>query len=97
MPTYVYHCENCGHDFERFQKFSDAPIEICPVCQTRHVRKVMQLAGIQFKGSGWYINDSRSSSSTSASAKSSAESKPAESTPAASESKPASKSTSSDD
>jgi putative FmdB family regulatory protein len=93
MPTYVYHCDNCGYGFEQLQKFSDAPIEICPVCQTRRVRKVLQPAGIQFKGSGWYVTDSRSNGATSkasAESKPSSESKPAESASSSSESKPAS-------
>lgn len=61
MPTYVYRCEHCGHGFEKFQKFSDAPVEICPECDQKSVRKVLQPTGLQFKGSGWYITDSRAS------------------------------------
>jgi putative FmdB family regulatory protein len=56
MPLYEYQCEACGHRFEVIQKFSDAPIEICPKCGG-HVRKLFASPAIQFKGSGWYITD----------------------------------------
>ncbi len=56
MPTYVYGCDACGHQFERFQKFSDDPIRSCPECDSP-VRRIFQPAGIVFKGSGWHITD----------------------------------------
>jgi putative FmdB family regulatory protein len=58
MPTYEYACTACTHRFEVVQKFSDAPITECPQCSGA-VRKVYFAAGVVFKGSGWYINDSR--------------------------------------
>ena len=58
MPTYAYRCTTCGHEFDRVQKFADAPISICPECGNG-VRRVFQPVGVVFKGSGWYINDSR--------------------------------------
>lgn len=61
MPTYAYRCTACGHEFDAVQRFSDEPIEDCPVCGA-HVRRVIQPVGVVFKGSGWYINDSRKSS-----------------------------------
>ncbi len=60
MPVYVYRCANCEHEFEKIQKFSDDPIKICPECDQEAVKKVITPAGIIFKGSGWYINDSKS-------------------------------------
>ena len=62
MPTYVYRCENCNDHLEVIQKFSDAPLKTCPKCQG-HLHRVIHATGIVFKGSGWYITDSRSSSS----------------------------------
>lgn len=56
MPTYDYVCTACGHSFERFQKFSDEPVKVCPECGGV-VRRVIHSAGIIFKGSGWYITD----------------------------------------
>jgi putative FmdB family regulatory protein len=56
MPLYEYECDACGHRFEVIQKFSDAPIETCPVCGGA-VHKLLSSPAIQFKGSGWYITD----------------------------------------
>ncbi|NTV62874.1 MAG: zinc ribbon domain-containing protein [Oscillochloris sp.] len=64
MPTYVYACDSCGKQFEKFQSFKDEPLTVCPCGQEGKVRRVIQPAGIVFKGSGWYINDSRGSSSS---------------------------------
>ena len=58
MPTYAYRCTACGHEFDKVQKFSDDAISICPECGGE-VRRVFQPVGVVFKGSGWYINDSR--------------------------------------
>ncbi len=62
MPIYAYQCEKCGLRFERMQKFSDKPLTHCPECRGK-VRRLIQPAGIVFKGSGWYITDSKRSSS----------------------------------
>ncbi|HEX6290472.1 MAG TPA: FmdB family zinc ribbon protein [Herpetosiphonaceae bacterium] len=62
MPTYVYGCDACGHQFEQFQKFSDEPIRTCPRC-AKNVRRIFQPAGIVFKGSGWHITDYKRSGS----------------------------------
>jgi len=56
MPLYEYQCESCGHRFEKIQKFSDPPVESCPVCGGP-VHKLLSSPAIQFKGSGWYITD----------------------------------------
>ena len=101
MPTYEYQCGTCGNRFEKFQSFSDEPIKVCPECGNP-VKKVFSPAGIIFKGSGWYINDSKkatnsasaptSSSSSDKADKAekseSAESKPAAETSSTPESKP---------
>lgn len=68
MPTYVYQCDDCGHDFEAFQKFSEDPLTVCSACGG-HVRRVLQPAPVIFKGSGWYVNDSRSKESAAGPAK----------------------------
>jgi putative FmdB family regulatory protein len=56
MPLYEYQCEACGHQFEQIRKFSDPPLEACPVCGGA-VQKLMSSPAFQFKGSGWYITD----------------------------------------
>ena len=80
MPIYSYKCDKCGTRFERLQKFTDKPLTRCPECKGQ-VRRLIQPAGIVFKGSGWYITDSKKSSSAavpSGKDKDSTESKPAE-------------------
>jgi len=64
MPLYEYECDSCHHRFERIQKFSDSPVETCPVCGKGPVRKLLSSPAIQFKGSGWYITDYAKKSST---------------------------------
>lgn len=60
MPTYEYACDSCGHNFEAFQKMSEAPLSSCPSCG-KNVRRVLSGGlGISFKGSGFYVNDSSS-------------------------------------
>ncbi len=60
MPIYEYECSACRNRFERSQRFSDPPVTECPECGGP-VRRVLFPAGIVFKGSGWYITDSRAS------------------------------------
>jgi putative FmdB family regulatory protein len=56
MPLYEYECDNCGHRFEKIQKFSDPLEKTCPKCGGP-VHKLMSSPAIQFKGSGFYITD----------------------------------------
>ncbi len=70
MPTYVYACDACGKQFEQFQSFKDEPLSVCRCGTAGRVRRVIQPAGVVFKGSGWYINDSRGTSSSTVSGES---------------------------
>lgn len=97
LPLYEYRCTQCGHRYEKIQKFSDAPDAACPQCGGQ-VERPLSAPALQFKGAGWYINDhapKAASGSASKTAESSggeskpAESKPAESKPAAESSAPA--------
>ena len=56
MPIYEYQCEKCGHRFEKIQKFSDPPLEVCPKCGGA-VHKLQSAPAFQFKGTGWYVTD----------------------------------------
>jgi putative FmdB family regulatory protein len=58
VPTYVYECESCEHRFEERQGFHDDPLTDCRLCDGR-VRRVFMPAPIIFKGSGFYVTDSR--------------------------------------
>ncbi|MEU9135934.1 FmdB family zinc ribbon protein [Streptomyces sp. NPDC048404] len=64
MPTYQYQCTECGEGLEAVQKFTDDALTECPECDGR-LKKVFSAVGIVFKGSGFYRNDSRGSSSSS--------------------------------
>ncbi len=59
MPTYEYVCQSCGARFEAWQKITDDPIDVCPTCG-EHVRRIIFPVGLVFKGSGFYVNDTRS-------------------------------------
>jgi putative FmdB family regulatory protein len=95
MPLYEYECEACHQRFEKIQKFSDPPIDVCAKCGKGPVKKLVSSPAIQFKGSGWYITDyakksgsdagkTGSSSSSSSDTSSSKETSTDSSTPAAS-------------
>ena len=64
MPTYGYRCTACKHEFERFQKMSDPPVTECESCG-QPVKKILYPVGIAFKGTGFYINDSKPSAAKS--------------------------------
>ncbi|MDQ1688722.1 MAG: hypothetical protein QOK42_1697 [Frankiaceae bacterium] len=67
MPTYQYTCKACGEPLEAVQSFHDAPLTECPHCGGE-LRKVFSSVGVVFKGSGFYRNDSRSTSKSGAGA-----------------------------
>jgi putative FmdB family regulatory protein len=64
VPTYQYVCNDCGESLEAVQKFSDDALTVCPSCEGK-LRKVYSAVGVVFKGSGFYRNDSRSTTSSS--------------------------------
>jgi putative FmdB family regulatory protein len=66
MPIYEYVCKDCGYEFERMQPFSAEPLKKCPLC-AGSVRRVISPVGVIFKGSGWYITDSKRQLSATAS------------------------------
>lgn len=57
MPIYEYRCESCGHELEKMQKISDAPLTECPACGASALKKLISAAGFRLKGSGWYETD----------------------------------------
>ena len=61
MPTYTYRCRTCHYEFDTVQSMMDAPLTDCTKCKGNVIR-IIQPTGIQFKGSGFYINDSKPSS-----------------------------------
>ncbi len=60
MPMYRYVCENCGNETVVFHSMNESPDVICQVCGSK-MKKAIGRVGVIFKGSGFYITDSRKS------------------------------------
>ena len=45
--------------FEARQRMTDNPLTECPNCDVGELRRVINSVGIVFKGSGFYVTDSR--------------------------------------
>jgi putative FmdB family regulatory protein len=58
MPTYVYECAACAKVFEVEQRMSEEPLTDCSCGGAGTVRRLIQPAGVLFKGPGFYVNDS---------------------------------------
>jgi putative FmdB family regulatory protein len=86
MPLYEYQCEGCGKRFEIIQRFSDPPLTTHEACGGA-VYRLLSASALQFKGSGWYVNDYAKSSKP----EGDAGSKKTESTPATNSSSESSK------
>ncbi|MCL4455939.1 MAG: zinc ribbon domain-containing protein [Nitrospirae bacterium] len=56
MPIYEYECLQCGKNHEIMQKFSDAPLTVCPGCGGE-VKKLISNTSFVLKGGGWYVTD----------------------------------------
>jgi len=64
MPTYEYECTRCGHVCEEFKPVSAPRRQRCPLCRGKVVRLISGGLGVHFKGSGFYITDSRGTKGT---------------------------------
>jgi putative FmdB family regulatory protein len=63
MPLYEYGCPSCGLVSDVRHGFDEKPEVKCERCGTALVRR-FSAAPIVFKGSGFYVTDSRSSSAS---------------------------------
>ena len=59
MPKYDYRC-GAGHQYEKREGFDAPSVQTCTVCGIE-ARRVLTPPAIVFKGSGWYVTDSRKS------------------------------------
>ena len=67
MPTYDYHCDQCGADFELRLRFSDLVEQDCVNEECSAIaRRLFSVVPVVFKGSGWYVNDYGNKTSASA-------------------------------
>lgn len=67
VPLYDFVCQKCDNEFEMIVSFSAKTMPACPNCDADQVERKMGLPAIHFKGSGWYINDSKKSKDASSS------------------------------
>lgn len=56
MPIYEYQCAACGEITEKWQKFSEAPLTVCPRCGGS-LTKLISNCSFHLKGGGWYVTD----------------------------------------
>lgn len=56
MPIYEYQCAACGEITEKWQKFSEAPLTVCPRCGG-NLTKLISNCSFHLRGSGWYVTD----------------------------------------
>ncbi len=63
MPIYEYECTKCGNRSEVLQKFSDKPISKCDVCNGK-MKKLISHSAFHLKGTGWYVTDYASKSTS---------------------------------
>ena len=57
MPIYAYKCQGCGHQFDKIQRLSDAPLTDCPQCNQSQLKKQITAAAFKLTGTGWYETD----------------------------------------
>lgn len=67
MPIYEYQCTACDHRFEAEQRITENPLDTCPKCNEKKVRRLISATAFHLKGSGWYKTDYGSSSNGSSS------------------------------
>jgi len=78
MPVYVYRNLKTGETFEVEQRITEPALSTDPRTGDP-VRRVIQPVGIAFKGSGFYVNDSRPRSAEKGSGESASKPAPASS------------------
>lgn len=59
MPLYDYQCRRCKKVTEVRHGFRETYDGACPECGSEELARVFNPAGIVFKGSGFYLTDSR--------------------------------------
>ena len=96
MPTYEYHCDGCGREFEVKQRITEDPLKTCDVCGGA-VRRLLSPAPFILKGEGWYVTDYPSASRKKAMESDKGGDKTADKTPASTDKPSTEKSASSSD
>lgn len=63
MPTYEYHCPKCKSTYDLRQGFDAETTHACENCGKGVAKRVLHAPKVFFKGSGFYVTDSKSKSS----------------------------------
>jgi putative FmdB family regulatory protein len=55
MPLYEYICSDCGNEFDKMVRFSEADqIQVCPSCQSQETRKkISKIAAFSLSSDGY--------------------------------------------
>ncbi|MBN1592532.1 MAG: zinc ribbon domain-containing protein [Candidatus Coatesbacteria bacterium] len=56
MPLYEYECKKCGNRVEVIHGVDEEGPKTCPKCKG-HLKRLLGVPGLIFKGSGFYVND----------------------------------------
>jgi putative FmdB family regulatory protein len=56
LPLYEYRCLKCKRHTEKIENLNGPYLKKCPHCGGK-MESVLTAPAIQFKGSGWYVND----------------------------------------
>jgi putative FmdB family regulatory protein len=56
LPLYEYRCLKCERHTDKIENMNGPHLKKCPHCGGK-VEAVITAPSIQFKGSGWYVND----------------------------------------
>ena len=67
MPTYEYRCDSCKRRYERRESFSAAASHACARCKAGTAKRILHAPTVVFKGSGFYVTDSRKSQASTSS------------------------------
>ena len=62
MPIYEYKCSECGHFMDALQGVNDSPLEVCPQCSEKSLKKLISAPNFRLSGEGWYETDFKTGS-----------------------------------
>lgn len=60
MPNYKFKCLKCGHEFQKLLPPAHEA-QKCLECGHHETQKILEAPGVQFKGSGFFLTDSKAS------------------------------------
>jgi putative FmdB family regulatory protein len=56
MPIYEYACARCESEFEVEQRITEDPLQSCPQCRSRRIKRLISQTSFALKGGGWYAD-----------------------------------------